>query len=145
MDQLGLRHTSHIGESPPLQRRGSAVAEQHGGATGGRMAPPDKQRIAVVGSGIAGLGSAWLLHRAGHNVVLYESEAQCGGHTLTDETEAGSPVDLGFQVFNLTNYPNLVELFEQLGVDSAESDMSFSLNFARSSSSIRAPKDQHRE
>ena len=92
------------------------------------MAPPDKQRIAVVGSGIAGLGSAWLLHRAGHNVVLYESEAQCGGHTLTDETEAGSPVDLGFQVFNLTNYPNLVELFEQLGVDSAESDMSFSLS-----------------
>jgi cyclopropane-fatty-acyl-phospholipid synthase len=86
------------------------------------------QRIAVVGSGIAGLGSAWLLHRAGHDVVLYEAEAQCGGHTLTDETEAGSPVDLGFQVFNLTNYPNLVELFEQLGVDSVDSDMSFSLS-----------------
>ena len=92
------------------------------------MAPKPAQRVAIVGSGIAGLGCAWLLHRAGRDVVLYESEPSCGGHTLTDETEKGSPVDLGFQVFNLTNYPHLVELFEALGVDSADSDMSFSLS-----------------
>jgi phytoene dehydrogenase-like protein len=54
--------------------------------------------VAVVGSGVSGLGAAWLLHEAGWKVTLYEKEATCGGHTLTDETEPGSPVDLGFQV-----------------------------------------------
>jgi predicted NAD/FAD-binding protein len=95
---------------------------------GGDNEPARGRRVAVVGSGIAGLGSAWLLHRAGWEVTLYESEATCGGHTLTDETEAGCPVDLGFQVFNFTNYPHLTQLFEELGVESEESEMSFSLS-----------------
>ena len=86
------------------------------------------RRVAVVGSGISGLGSAWLLNRSGWDVTLYESEPIVGGHTLTDETEAGSPVDLGFQVFNFTNYPHLVQLFEQLGVGSEQSEMSFALS-----------------
>ncbi|GBF87498.1 cyclopropane fatty acid synthase [Raphidocelis subcapitata] len=91
------------------------------------MAPPEKKRVAVIGSGISGLSSAWLLHRAGHHVTLYEAEERCGGHTLTADA-AGVPVDLGFQVYNLTTYPHLVGFLEALGVDTEPSDMSFSLS-----------------
>ncbi|KAK9821949.1 hypothetical protein WJX81_001503 [Elliptochloris bilobata] len=69
----------------------------------------------------------WLLHRSGARVTLYEREARCGGHTLTDDSP-GYPVDLGFQVFNLTTYPNFVGLLECLGVDSQPSNMSFALS-----------------
>eukprot|EP00884_Botryococcus_braunii_P002118 jgi/Botrbrau1/11907/Bobra.0171s0017.1 len=85
------------------------------------------KRVAVVGSGITGLGSAWILHRNGARVTLFEKEASCGGHTLTDDSP-GYPVDLGFQVYNLTTYPNFVGLLDQLGVDSEPSDMSFALS-----------------
>ena len=60
-------------------------------------------------------------------MTLYESEASCGGHTLTD-TSSGYPVDLGFQVYNLTTYPHLVGLFERLGVETQPSEMSFALS-----------------
>ncbi|EIE24233.1 cyclopropane fatty acid synthase [Coccomyxa subellipsoidea C-169] len=86
-----------------------------------------RKRVAVVGSGITGLSAAWLLHRSGASVTLYESESRCGGHTLTDDSP-GYPVDLGFQVYNLTTYPNLVGLLEELGVDTEPSDMSFGLS-----------------
>jgi monoamine oxidase len=54
-------------------------------------------RVAVIGSGVAGLSAAYLMHRNGRRVTLYESAAQCGGHALTVDSTAG-PVDLGFQV-----------------------------------------------
>ncbi|MDQ2070219.1 NAD(P)/FAD-dependent oxidoreductase [Natronospira bacteriovora] len=84
-------------------------------------------RIAVVGSGISGLGAAWLLS-AEHEVVLYESATRFGGHTNTVTVREGDrhvPVDTGFIVFNDLNYPHLSSLFRHLGVASAESDMSF--------------------
>jgi uncharacterized protein len=87
-------------------------------------------RIAVVGAGIAGLGSAWLLRRQGQDVTLYESAAELGGHTHTvDVTLDGvtAPVDTGFLVFNDRTYPRLIELFAELGVDSVASEMSFSV------------------
>jgi len=84
-------------------------------------------RIAIVGSGISGLGAAFILHSAGHEVTVYEKESKLGGHTLTDNS-AGVPVDLGFQVFNLTTYPHLVGMLEALRVDSEPSDMSFGLS-----------------
>lgn len=87
-----------------------------------------RETVAVVGSGISGLASAWLLARQGHTVTLYEANPTCGGHTLTDDTAAGPPVDLGFQVFNLTTYPHFTEFLEALGVESEPSDMSFSLS-----------------
>ena len=95
------------------------------------------ENVAVVGSGISGLASAWLLARQGHTVTLFEANPTCGGHTLTDDTAAGPPVDLGFQVFNLTTYPHFTEFLEALGVESEPSDMSFSLSTAARSSGRR--------
>ena len=88
------------------------------------------QRIAVVGAGIAGLASAWLLSRQ-HDVTLFEAAPRLGGHTNTvDVTREGKthPVDTGFLVFNDRTYPNLIALFALLGVDSVETEMSFSVS-----------------
>ena len=86
--------------------------------------------VAVVGSGISGLSTALALAmRGSRKVTVFEAEEACGGHTLTDTTsEPGVPIDLGFQVFNLTTYPHIQGMFEMLGVDSEPSEMSFSLS-----------------
>ena len=89
-----------------------------------------KQRIAVVGAGISGLASAWLLGRQ-HEVTLFEAGSYLGGHTNTvDVTLEGQthPVDTGFLVFNEKTYPNLIALFALLGVDSVETEMSFAVS-----------------
>lgn len=91
------------------------------------------KRIAVVGSGIAGLSAAWLLSRA-HAVTLFEANDYLGGHTHTvDVTLDGitAPVDTGFLVFNERTYPNLIALLDHLGVASTASDMSFSVRLER--------------
>jgi uncharacterized protein len=87
-------------------------------------------RIAIVGSGIAGLGSAWLLQQRGHAVTLFEAAARLGGHSHTvDVTLDGitAPVDTGFLVYNDRTYPHLIALFAELGVASTASEMSFSV------------------
>ena len=85
------------------------------------------QKVAVVGSGVSGLATAWLLQFHGAEVTVYESEETCGGHTLTDHS-SGYPVDLGFQVYNLTTYPHFIGWMEHLGVESETSDMSFAIS-----------------
>jgi len=89
-----------------------------------------RPRVAVVGSGISGLASAWLLrHR--YAVTLFEAEPRLGGHTNTVEVQLegqSHPVDTGFLVFNQRTYPNLIALFDELGIESVESDMSFSVS-----------------
>jgi predicted NAD/FAD-binding protein len=87
-------------------------------------------RIAVIGSGISGLGAAWALARR-HQVTVYESEDRLGGHAHTvDLADAGErvSVDTGFIVYNERNYPNLVRLFDLLGVRTEPSEMSFSVS-----------------
>ena len=91
-------------------------------------------RIAVVGAGISGLGSAFYLERAGHTVTLFESADYFGGHSQTvDVTLDGmtAPVDTGFLVCNDHTYPNILKLFDELGVDLAPSDMSFAVRADR--------------
>lgn len=86
--------------------------------------------IAVIGSGIAGLATAWLLSRE-HDVTLYEANDYLGGHTHThDVTLHGKhyAVDTGFIVFNHAHYPLLTRLFDELGVASQPSTMSFSVH-----------------
>jgi len=87
-------------------------------------------RIAVVGSGIAGLGAAWLL-RTRHEVTLYERNDYAGGHSNTLEvpTRNGTtPVDTGFMVFNHRNYPLLTGLFRHLNIGTQKTDMSFGVS-----------------
>ncbi|VWC78496.1 amine oxidase [Burkholderia lata] len=91
---------------------------------------PPGQRVAVVGAGIAGLASAWLLARR-HRVTLFEAADYLGGHTHTVDLALDGmrhPVDTGFLVFNDRTYPNLVALFDTLGVDAHTTDMSFSVS-----------------
>jgi uncharacterized protein len=86
------------------------------------------ERIAIIGSGISGLASAWLLSKT-HDVTLIEANDYVGGHTHTIEVAEGEhkiPVDTGFIVYNEPNYPLLTRLFERLGVATREGDMSFS-------------------
>ena len=86
-------------------------------------------KIAVVGAGISGLATAWLLAPR-HGVTLFEASPSLGGHTNTvDVTVDGvtHPVDTGFLVFNDRTYPNLIRMFEHLGVPSSPSEMSFSV------------------
>lgn len=88
------------------------------------------KQIAVIGSGISGLGAAYLLHPH-HHVTLYEKEARLGGHARTiDVTHNGMtmPVDTGFIVFNYRNYPHLTGLFATLNVPVQKSDMSLGLS-----------------
>ena len=87
-------------------------------------------RIAVLGSGISGLGAAYLSHFS-HQVTLYELSSRIGGHSNTVDAvfpDRTVPVDTGFIVYNAHNYPNLVGLFDHLGVDTLDTDMSFSVS-----------------
>jgi predicted NAD/FAD-binding protein len=91
---------------------------------------PDRPRIAVIGAGIAGLSTAWLL-RAQADVTLFEAEPRAGGHADTQLVELGGrpvAVDTGFIVYNTLNYPNLTGLFAHLGVATTATDMSFGVS-----------------
>ncbi len=86
--------------------------------------------IAVVGGGIAGLSTAWLLSKS-HRVTLIEAADYLGGHsnTIDIETRSGRvPVDTGFIVYNPPNYPNLTALFDHLGIATKLSQMTFSFS-----------------
>lgn len=88
-----------------------------------------RQSIAIIGSGISGLGCAHFLHQR-HDVTVYEAADYIGGHTNTvTVTEDGKelPIDTGFMVFNHQTYPLLCRLFKELGVETKRTDMSFSL------------------
>ena len=86
-----------------------------------------KYKIAVIGAGISGLASAYLLSKK-HQVDLYEKDNRLGGHARTSQVkEEGKTfgVDTGFLVFNHATYPLLTKLFEELNVKIENSDMSF--------------------
>jgi predicted NAD/FAD-binding protein len=88
-----------------------------------------KERLAIIGSGIAGLGCAHFLHKR-FDLTVFEQNDYIGGHTNTIEVEeAGRKVwiDTGFMVFNHATYPNLCRLFRELGVETKKTEMSFSV------------------
>lgn len=83
--------------------------------------------IAIIGTGISGLSAAWLLHPH-HNITVYEQHDYAGGHSNTVESALHAAVDTGFIVFNDWTYPNLIKLFETLGVETLPSHMSFGVS-----------------
>jgi predicted NAD/FAD-binding protein len=92
-------------------------------------------RIAIIGSGIAGLGAAYMLRHVA-DVKVFECDNRLGGHSHTVEAQlANAPtpiaVDTGFIVYNLATYPNLIALFKELGIPTQPSDMSFALSMDR--------------
>jgi predicted NAD/FAD-binding protein len=90
------------------------------------------KRIAVIGSGIAGNGVAWALaNGSDHRVTVFEASARPGGHSATVDIDYDGrriAVDTGFIVYNEPNYPNLTRLFAHLGIETHQSDMSFSVS-----------------
>ncbi|HSY17009.1 MAG TPA: NAD(P)-binding protein [Candidatus Acidoferrales bacterium] len=85
--------------------------------------------VAIIGTGIAGLGCAHFLHHQA-SLTLYEKNDYPGGHTNTVSVpEEGRmvPIDTGFMVFNEVTYPNLTRLFRELGVATKPTKMSFSV------------------
>ena len=89
-----------------------------------------KEKIAVIGSGVTGLGASWLLHNK-YDVTLFEKNDYIGGHTHTHEirnNDDSVSVDTGFIVYNEKNYPNLVGLFNQLQVKTQNTEMSFAFS-----------------
>jgi predicted NAD/FAD-binding protein len=106
------------------------MSEQKSGPDAPAMDRIGAKSIAVIGSGIAGLSAAWLLSQR-HHVTIFEKQDRIGGHSNTVEAPiAGGwqPVDTGFIVYNEANYPNLVALFDHLGVATDPSDMSFAVS-----------------
>lgn len=87
-----------------------------------------RSRIGVIGAGISGITAAWLLSRR-YAVTLIEKESRLGGHAHTHLLESGpdkhNPIDMGFIVLNDRNYPVLLNLFKQWGVQTQDSDMAF--------------------
>ncbi|MBZ0128304.1 MAG: FAD-dependent oxidoreductase [Rhodobacteraceae bacterium] len=88
--------------------------------------PIHPQRIAIIGGGISGLASAYLLAPQ-HAVTVFEAAPTLGGHarTVMAGRNGDQPVDTGFIVFNYANYPHLTRMFQDLDVPVAKSDMSF--------------------
>ncbi len=86
-----------------------------------------RESIGIVGTGIAGLGAAWLLADE-FEVTLFDGNLHAGGHTNTvtvREQDRELPIDTGFMVFNEVTYPNLTALFRELGVEVMPAPMSF--------------------
>jgi len=88
------------------------------------------KNIAVIGSGISGISATYYLNKLNYDVTIYESNKYFGGHTNTHEIEIDgvkSPVDTGFLVHNDRTYPNLIDFFRELKIETFPSEMSFSV------------------
>jgi predicted NAD/FAD-binding protein len=89
-----------------------------------------QKKIAVIGSGISGLVSAYLLARR-HHVSVFEAAPEIGGHTATKIVslpQGNFAIDTGFIVFNDRTYPNFIKLLQLLGVKYQPTDMGFSVS-----------------
>lgn len=81
-------------------------------------------KIAIIGTGISGNATAWLLNQK-HDITVFEQDKRIGGHSNTVSGPHHADVDTGFIVYNEWTYPNLIALFKHLGVETTPTDMSF--------------------
>ncbi|EMC94915.1 hypothetical protein BAUCODRAFT_73017 [Baudoinia panamericana UAMH 10762] len=99
-------------------------------------ASPKRPKIAIVGSGCAGLGAAWALKDSNYDVHIFEKANRLGGHTNTqtfhyagpDGSKESVPVDTGFIVMNTATYPNFMRFLREVGVEPVETEMSFGVS-----------------
>ncbi len=99
------------------------------------MEKKQQPKVAIIGSGIAGLGFAYIAQHNNWDITLYEKNHYFGGHSNTIDLEINQktiPVDTGFLVHNKITYPNLIQLFEQLKVEIVDSEMSLSVGLDES-------------
>ena len=92
--------------------------------------PMPKKKIAIIGSGCAGLGAAYALSRTNHEVHIFEKQSALGGHTNTQTwTKQGrtTPVDTGFIVMNTATYPNCINFLRDVGIETRATEMSFAV------------------
>ena len=97
------------------------------------MAPTrePRRKVAIIGSGCAGLGAAWALRKTDYEVHLFEKSPKLGGHTNTQPFKAGGTtvqVDTGFIVMNTATYPNFIRFLKEVGVDPVETEMTFGVS-----------------
>lgn len=89
---------------------------------------PSRKKIAIVGSGCAGMGAAWALKDSDCEVHVFEKSSRLGGHTNTQQWQHGDeriPVDTGFIVMNTATYPNFMRFLDEVGVEIKETEMTF--------------------
>ena len=94
------------------------------------------KRVGIVGGGVSGLSAAWHLHtncKGTVEVHLFEANDRLGGHACTIPVsplgqDSSIDVDIGFMVFNESNYPNMCAWFDEMGVKSENTDMSLSVS-----------------
>lgn len=88
-------------------------------------------KIAIIGTGISGLGAAWLLHR-NHDIHIFERNDYIGGHANTIRSPSNPPfhpdIDTGFIVYNEETYPNFIALLDHIHVERTKTDMSFAVS-----------------
>ncbi|CEI70141.1 unnamed protein product [Fusarium venenatum] len=90
-----------------------------------------RKKVAVVGSGSAGIGALWALNKTYHDVYVYEASDRLGGHTNTVDFTKGkfsTKVDTGFHVLNAQTSPNFIQFLEKINVKTSPTDLSFSVS-----------------
>lgn len=90
-----------------------------------------RKKIAIVGTGCAGLGAAWALQDSDYDVHIFEKGETLGGHTSTKTWHHGDqevPVDTGFIVMNAATYPNFLRFLKEVGVDTVKTEMTFGVS-----------------
>lgn len=89
------------------------------------------RKVAIVGSGCAGLGAAWALRDSDYEIHVFEKAEKLGGHTNTQDWQHGDemvPVDTGFIVMNTATYPNFIRFLKEVGVDPIDTSMTFGVS-----------------
>ncbi|KAM5378862.1 hypothetical protein ACJZ2D_004164 [Fusarium nematophilum] len=90
-----------------------------------------RKKVAIIGSGCAGIGALWALNKTYHDVYMYEAADRLGGHTNTVQFSKGkytTKVDTGFIVLNTATYPNLIRFLDKIGVKTDPTEMTFSVS-----------------
>ncbi|KAF1821030.1 FAD/NAD(P)-binding domain-containing protein [Dissoconium aciculare CBS 342.82] len=96
-----------------------------------RSSEQRRTKVAIVGSGSAGIGALWALKDSDYDVHLFEKSSKLGGHTNTQPWRIGeetAKVDTGFIVLNAATYPNFIRFLEEIGIEPTPTEMTFSVS-----------------